>query len=681
MMILQFRVICNINSTLHLHGGVFMKLRTILVIAFTTIIITAVAILAVFADNTMQRQTTNKIETELTGKTTQLQSNIYGWLMGKAQVANSIAALMSGGIQSEITPEYLNQTLQTVDNKGVVSDLYIGTIDGKMIDGSLWEVPGDYDPRTRPWYQKAQDSDGAVFTDAYIDMTTNKLVVAIATPIRSSSGELRGVLAMDLLLDTITQLVNSEKIGESGYAFLMDANGVFLAHPDEKLLNTKITDIAGLQGVSNAMLTKDLGYEKYTYNGQNKIMVFQKMEGTSWILAVTIGEDEVYAELTQLRMSFVMILLVLLAIIITVAVIVSNIITKPIKEMTVAARQVASGELSIQIKNKGAKEIRELATAFNDMSNNIRNLVLEISNAAKMVDNSSNEVNMLITNAKDISVEITKTTNELAKGAQEQSESISVGAERVGKITEAINHIADNSVESHDMVSKVNHSVLNGIKVIDNQAILMKRNKESTQRVEQAITQLEEKSHVIRQIAEVIGDIAEQTNLLSLNAAIEAARAGENGKGFAVVAGEVGKLADQSAKFSGEIGILLQEIQEKTMQSVAEVSEVQKIVTEQEISLDETRKLYQDIESKIKLVVDRTVQITEETKQIQTQSEKVAQAMSEVAAVTEESAAATEEVASSTEEQNDAVMKINDEVEVLVNEANALLDAIKQFNV
>lgn len=658
-----------------------MKLRTILVSAFTTIIILAVAILAVFADSTIQQQTTNKIETELKSKTVYLEDNIYGWLRGKLQVGDSIAALMSGGIGSEITPEYLNQTLQTMDNKDVVSDLYIGTIDGVMIDGSLWDVPSDYDPRERPWYQSAENSDGAVFTDAYIDMVTNKLVISIATPIRSGSGELRGVLALDVMLDTITQLVNSEKIGESGYAFLMDKNGTFLAHPDQKLLNTKITDIDGLQEIGNAMLTTDSGYQKYTYNNQDKIMVYEKMDGTSWILGVTISRDEVYAELANLRLSFVIILLILLGIIIVIAVIVSNIIAKPIKDMTIAARQVAGGDLSIQIKDKGAKEIRELATAFNGMSSNIRNLVMEISNAAKMVDSSSNEVNVLISNAMDISTEITNTTNELAKGAQEQSQSMATGAERVGKITEAIDHIADNSMDSYDMINKVEQSVLDGIKVIDNQATLMRRNKESTQRVELAITQLEEKSHVIREIAEVIGDIAEQTNLLSLNAAIEAARAGENGKGFAVVADEVRKLAEQSAKFSGEIGSLLQEIQEKTLQSVAEVTDVQKIVTEQEVSLDETRRLYEDIEQKIKQVVDRTVRINEETKQIQNQSEKVAQSMSEVAAVTEESAAATQEVASSTQEQNDAVMKINEEVEVLVNEANALLDAIKQFKI
>lgn len=657
-----------------------MKLRTLLILAFTCIIISAVAVLAVYADHSIQNQTEAKIETDLTSKVTHLDDNIEGWIKSKVQILEALAALQSKGIGSEVTPEYLNQILQTADNKDIVSDIYIGTPDGKMIDGSLWDVPSDFDPRVRPWYQAAEKGDQVIFTDAYVDAQTQKITISIAAPIRSDAGTLHGVVSMDLYVDTITQQVTAEKIGETGYAFLIDQNGVFLAHPDEEFLNTNISDIQGLEDLSQKILSSDSGYERYILDNDKKVMVFERMEGTSWIIGATVPENEVYSELTSVRISFVLILLFLLAVIIVVAVITSNIITKPIKDMTSAARQVANGDLNIQIKDKGAKEIRDLAKAFNSMSNNVRSLVVEISEVAIMVDNSSSEVNQLIASTKSISEDISNSTNELAKGAQEQSQSVSVGAEMVNNIAEAINRITQDSMESYEKINEVNHSVIDGIKVIDNQAVLMHNNKTSTNKMKDAITQLEEKSHVIKEIAEVIGDIANQTNLLSLNAAIEAARAGENGKGFAVVADEVRKLAEQSAKFSGEIGALLQDIQEKTLQSVNEVAQVQKIVTEQEISLEETRKLYLDIESKMNDVVERTIRITDETKQIQSQSEKASGSIEAVAAVTEESAAATQEVASSTEEQNNAVMKINDEVEVLVNKANELLDTIKQFN-
>lgn len=658
-----------------------MKLRTLLILAFTCIIISCVSVLAIYADHVVQNQTEAKIEKELTSKVTHLDDNINGWLMSKVQIVDTIAALQSEGIGSEVTPSYLNHILQTTDNKGIVSDIYIGTPDGRIIDGSLWEAPSDFDPRLRPWYQAAEKTKDIIFTDAYVDAQTQQITISIAKAIYSGTGNILGVVSMDLMLDTITNEVTSEKIGESGYAFLLDENGVFLAHPDKAFLNTKISDIQGLDQLSQKMISSDFGYEKYTLDNDNKVMVFQRMAGTSWIIGATISENEVYQELSTVRVSFAGISITLLVIILMIAAVTASIITKPIKNMTQAAIQVANGQLNIQIKEEGAKEIRDLANAFNRMSHNIRNLVLEISEVATMVDRSSNEVNELIASTKSISDDISNTTNELAKGAQEQSQSVTIGAEMVNQITESIHRITKDSEESYEKINDVNNSVINGLNVIDNQANLMESNKKSTHKMKDAITQLEEKSHIIKEIADVIGDIANQTNLLSLNAAIEAARAGENGKGFAVVADEVRKLAEQSAKFSGEIGALLKDIQEKTLQSVEEVALVQKIVEEQEVSLHETRQLYIDIENKMIDVVERTVRITEETKQIQDQSEQASNSIEEVAAVTQESAAATQEVASSTQEQNSAVMKINDEVEVLVRKANELLDAIQQFHI
>lgn len=157
-----------------------MKLKSLLITVFTAVCISSTAVVALFADHTIQQQTSAKIESELSSKTFQLASDVNGWMLGKAQVAEGIAALMGTGIGSEITPEYLNQVLLSTNNKDIVSDLYVGTADGKMIDGSFWVPDADYDPRTRPWYQAGEKSEDTIFTDAYIDMTTNKLVVAVA---------------------------------------------------------------------------------------------------------------------------------------------------------------------------------------------------------------------------------------------------------------------------------------------------------------------------------------------------------------------------------------------------------------------------------------------------------------------------------------------------------------------
>jgi methyl-accepting chemotaxis protein len=105
---------------------------------------------------------------------------------------------------------------------------------------------------------------------------------------------------------------------------------------------------------------------------------------------------------------------------------------------------------------------------------------------------------------------------------------------------------------------------------------IVKRVLGSMQSIASAVTEtsetvglLGEDSRRISQIVTVIDDIAKKTNLLALNAAIEAARAGEQGRGFAVVAGEVRRLAESTAKATGEIGGMIQGIQQRTRTAVA----------------------------------------------------------------------------------------------------------------
>ncbi len=658
-----------------------MKLRTLLTIVISSVVIVSAGAITLIADRAIQQQTTKKIEAELSSETNELASDINGWMIGKAQTVSSIASLMKSGITETITPEYLNPILHTMDNEGVVSDFYVGTVDGVMIDGSLWVPGAEYDPRTRLWYETAKDTDMVIFTEPYQDMVTGLWAISIAQAIRSDDGTLFGVAAMDILLDTITQRVSTETIGETGYAYILDNKGVFLASPNADLVNTSIYDIAGLEEASAYIMSEQSGIKEYNLNNVDKITVFRHIPTTGWVIAYTIDKTEAYAELTKNRISFILVILVIFVLVLITGVFAASKIANPIKKLTQSAKKAADGDLRIEITPSGASEIKDLGTAFQVMILNIATLVSDIGKAADSVTTTSTQIHGLADNTKFISEEIAKTINELALGAQNQAESASTGSGQVSEMSAAIRQITESSKTSQTMIQDVNKSVINGVTVVEKQGLLMKQNQESTQKVGHAISLLEEKSYEIQKIVNVIGEIADQTNLLALNAAIEAARAGEHGRGFAVVAEEVRTLAEQSAASSSDIENLLRDIQEKTLQSVEEVGEVQKIVSAQQASLEETKHLYENIQEAVRKIVDQTILINEETVRLQEQSGRVSTSIEAVAAVTEENAAATEEVASATAEQSTSVTHISEQVSVLVSEAKSLMTAVSTFHV
>jgi len=658
-----------------------MRLRGILIAVFSSVSLLSVGIIAISSDNKIQNQTTQKIEFQLENETTGIADDIESWMVAKSQIVESLSGLMGQGVGNEVTPQYLNQVLLTKNNKGITSDLYVGKSDGKMIDGSLATFDSSYDPRNRPWYQAATAGNGVIFTQPYVDMTTQKLAVSIAETIKSPAGDTYGVVAMDILLDTITKKVSTQKIGKTGYAFMLDSTGIFLSDPDKSLLNTNIAKSNELKSVYNKMTKADSGVLNYTIKGVDRIMVYKKLPTTSWIVAVSIEKSEAYQQLDNARMQFVITIIVIALIVLAICALAANIIAKPIKLLTEDAKLAAQGELNIKIKTSGAKEVKELAKAFQGMIGNIGNLVKGIDNAAGQVLDSSNQISGIADDTRQISEEITRTTNELALGAQKQAESTTNGADMVGEMSEAINRITNYSKDSHSVIDDVNKVVGSGVTSLDKQMSLMEDNQHSTEKVRYAISMLEEKSLAIQEIVAVIASIADETNLLALNASIEAARAGEHGKGFAVVAAQVGKLAEQSSVSSSSIELLLQDIREKTLQSVDEVKTVQKVVENQKTSLDEIKQTYKDIEEAVMHVVDRIVHITDETVILQKKSKEISASIEDIAAITQENAAASQEVASSTTEQTAAVNNVSEEAKRLVKDANELMEAISNFKI
>jgi methyl-accepting chemotaxis protein len=521
----------------------------------------------------LARATFHKLTAEIN------QANVLAAQRNIVKIATAVEDFGLDGIfEEDLLVVYTDLKLQFQQMGQHYQGIFLADSKGSLFTGVL-ENGKEYKGSSianQAYFQKAKAEGNTVLSEILISKNTGKPISIVCVPIKNVAAKFVGVLGLVIKAEYLTELVAHRKIGKTGYGYMINKDGLIIAHPDNELLfELNVASIEDMEPIARRMMAGDNGVETYLSRGREQVVGYAPVGINGWSVAATQNADELKAASYAIRNSNIIVALIAAGVTIFLVLLAARTIVNPINSAVAGLKEIAQGDgdLTMRLQVGSTDEIGELAKWFNIFIEKLQSLIKEMAGGVATLSTSSKALSAI--------------SEQISQGVQsvsDKSTSVSAATEEMNANMTSVAAAMEESATNTDMVATASEEMSTTIgEIAKNAENARDISEEATQKAVSAsanMDQLGSAAEAIGKVTETITEISEQTNLLALNATIEAARAGEAGKGFAVVANEIKELAKQTAQATQDIKRQIEGIQGTTSMTVGQISEISKIITD-----------------------------------------------------------------------------------------------------